>query len=276
LNISPPTLSQQIKWLETYLGVMLFSRSTKKKVELTFAGKQFQKRALALIESFEQAERCAREAARGEVGDVKIGYVFVAATTGYIKRVVECSRRDLPNVMVRIHRMETAPQIRAIVSGEIDIGFMRSLDSYPTGVTAFEIGRQRFVLAMHRSHPLAKQKKITAAVLAKQQFVAYQIDAEMGFWRNLAAVLPPGTTPIIVQRASDAISLLTLISANVGVSLIPESFKGYLSVDVVVRDIAGPPKYSNYSVVFRENEPSPAVHAVLNMIRTAFPFYAPA
>lgn len=89
LNIAPPTLSEQIKWLESHLGVTLFIRSTKRKVELTFAGQQFQKRALALIESFEQAERFAREAARGEVGDVKIGYVLVAATTGYIKRVIE-------------------------------------------------------------------------------------------------------------------------------------------------------------------------------------------
>jgi DNA-binding transcriptional LysR family regulator len=46
LNIAPPTLSQQIKWLESHLGVTLFVRSTKKKVELTFAGQQFQKKAL--------------------------------------------------------------------------------------------------------------------------------------------------------------------------------------------------------------------------------------
>jgi DNA-binding transcriptional LysR family regulator len=64
LNIAPPTLSQQIKWLESYLGVALFVRSTKRRVELTFAGRQFQKRALALIESFEQAERFTREAAK--------------------------------------------------------------------------------------------------------------------------------------------------------------------------------------------------------------------
>ena len=270
LNIAPPTLSAQIKWLESYLGVPLFIRSTKRKVELTFAGQQFQKRALALIEGFEQAERFAREAARGEVGDVRLGYIFAAATAGYIKRVIEHSRRTLPNVSVHIHRMETVPQIRAISSGSLDLGFMRGLDSYPSGVTALEIGRQRFCLAMHCDHPLAKQKQITAAVLAKQKFVAYELDSEMGFWRNITAVLPPGTIPQIVQRAPDAISLLTLVSANVGIAVIQESLKTIVDASVVVRNIAGPPKYFKNAVVYRANEPSPAVRAVLKIIRGAF------
>ena len=270
LNIAAPTLSQQIKWLEAHLGVTLFTRSTKRKVELTFAGQQFQKRALALIESFEQAERFAREAALGEVGDVKIGYVLAAATAGHIKRVLVQSRRSLPNVHIRINRMETILQIRAISAGTLDIGFMRGMDSYPSGVTSFEIDRQRFFLACHRDHPLAKQKKITAATLAKQQFVAYEVDAEMGFWRNITAVLPPGTVPQIVQRAPDAISLLTLISANVGISLIPESFRKLVDSDVVVRNIDGPPKYSKNAVVYRVNEQSPAVRGVLKAIRTEF------
>jgi len=270
LNIAAPTLSQQIKWLESYLGVELFTRSTKRKVELTFAGKQFQKRALALIDSFEQAERFAREAALGEVGEVRVGYVLAAATAGYIKRVIEHTRRTVPNVFVRIHRMETVPQIRAISSGSLDIGFMRSLDSYPSGVTAFDIDRQRFIVAVHRDHPLAKETEITPAILAKQKFVAYEVDAEMGFWRNITAVLPPGTIPQIVRRAPDAISLLTLISANVGISVIPESFKNIVDPDVVVRNIAGPPRYSTNAVVYRANEPSPAVRAVIKTIRGAF------
>jgi DNA-binding transcriptional LysR family regulator len=270
LNIAPPTLSSQIKWLETYLGVTLFTRSTKRKVELTFAGQQFQKRALALIESFEQAERFAREAARGEVGEVRVGYVVSTATAGYIKKVIERSRVKSPNVLVHIRRMETLPQVRAISSGSLDVGFLRSMASYPAGIMAFDLPPQRFCLAVHHDHPLAKQKRITAATLAKQNFVAFELDSEIGFYRNITAVLPPGTIPQIVQRAPDAISLLTLISANVGISIIPETLKNVADASVVVRNIAGPPRYSRNAVVYRANEPSPAVQAVLKTIRMTF------
>ncbi|HEY5218038.1 MAG TPA: LysR substrate-binding domain-containing protein [Pseudolabrys sp.] len=270
LNIAPPTLSAQIKWLESYLGVTLFTRSTKRKVELTFAGQQFQKRALALIESFEQAERFAREAARGEVGEVRLGYVVSTATAGYIKKLIERSRVESPNVLVHIRRMETLPQIRAISAGNLDIGFLRSMASYPAGMEAFNLPSQRFCLAVHRDHPLAKQKRITPATLAKQQFVAYELEAEIGFYRNITTLLPPGPIPKIAQRAPDAISLLTLVSANVGIAVIQETLKSLADASVVLRNISGPPNYSNNVVVYRANEPSPAVRAVLKTIRRAF------
>lgn len=270
LNIAPPTLTQQIKWLESHLGVQLFIRNGTRKVELTFAGKQFQKRALTLIESFDQTERSAREAARGEIGDVRMGYVLAAATAGYTRRIIEFARAKLPNVTVHIHRMESLPQLREISAGCLDIGIMRGMDSYPVGIQPFNLPSQRFALAMHKDHPLAKRKVVTTSMLANQQFVAYDLDAEIGFYRNISAVLPPGTIPQIVQRAPDAISVLTLVSANVGMAIVPESFKKLVDASVVVKNFAGPAKYSSNVMVCRINEPSPAVQAVTKVIRAAF------
>jgi DNA-binding transcriptional LysR family regulator len=271
LNIAPPTLSQQIKSLENHLGVALFVRSGTRKVELTFAGRQFQKRALALIESFDQAERFAREAARGEVGDVKLGYVLTALACGYIKKSIELARAVSPHILVSIRKMETLAQIKAMAAGSIDIGFVRGLDAYPPGVASFDLPPRRLVLAAHRTHPLAKQKSVTPAQLAQQKFVAYELDAEMGFWRNIVAVLPAGMIPQIVQRAPDALSLLALVSSQVGLAVVPESFKDMIDDDVVLRPITGPAKHSKEAVVYRANEPSPAVRAVTAALQSELP-----
>lgn len=270
LNIAPPTLSQQIKWLESHLGVALFTRSTKKKVQLTFAGQELQKRSLALIESFEQTERYAREAARGEVGDVRLGYVMAAVTSGHVKKVIELSREVSPNIRVYIQRMETLPQIRAISNGSLDICLVRSIGAYPAGIESFKYDQQRFCLAIHRDHPLARQKIVTPALLAKQQFVAYEMEADIGFWRNISRILPSGEILNIVQRAPDALSLLTLVSANVGIAVIQKSLKRYADPSVVMRDVAGPAKYSENDVLYRANEISHAVRAVIKKIRADF------
>ena len=89
LNIATPTLSEQIRWLEGYLGLTLLHRSTKRKVELTFAGRQFYERARELIRSFEQVEVFARRSARGEVGNVRLGYILNAATGGHVLKAIQ-------------------------------------------------------------------------------------------------------------------------------------------------------------------------------------------
>lgn len=270
LNIAPPTLTQQIKWLESYLGVTLFNRSGTRRVELTLAGQQFQKRALALIESFDQAERFVREAARGEIGDVRLGYVLSSAAAGHIKRVIQLSRIASPNIVVNIRKMETIPQLKAISAGSLDIGFMRSVDPLPVGIDSFPLPSQRLCLALHQDHPLATKRKITPEALIKEDFVAYELDAEVGFWRNISAVLPRGAVPTVVQRAADANSLLTLVSANIGVAVMPECFKNVVAPPVMIRNIAAPAAYSTNAVAFRANEASPAVHAVLKTVRAEF------
>lgn len=269
LNIAAPTLSAQIKALESHLGVPLFTRSTKKQVELTYAGRQFQKRAIALLESFEQAERSVRAAARGDVGDVRLGYVLAAAAAGHVKSVIERCRAASPNIVINIHKMETLPQIRDILAGTLDIGFVRSINTFPAGIDAFDLPQNRLCLLLHQNHPLAAKRQIKPADLAEERFVAYELDAEIGFWRNIAAVLPPATIPRIVQRAADANSIFTLVSANVGIAVIAESFKNILFPPLVMRNIAGPAIYSKAAVVHRGNEQSPAVRAVLKTIRTA-------
>ena len=66
---------------------------------------------------------------------------------------------------IDLKRSETLQQISAMKAGELDVGFMRKLDSYPRGIEAIPIGRQRFALALHRDHPLAKLKRVPASKL---------------------------------------------------------------------------------------------------------------
>jgi DNA-binding transcriptional LysR family regulator len=74
LDISAPTLTQQIQVLEAGLGVLLFRR-TKRSVTLTEAGRRFLDEARATLRQAEQAAQVARQAARGEIGRIEIGYV---------------------------------------------------------------------------------------------------------------------------------------------------------------------------------------------------------
>ena len=267
LNIAAPTLSEQIRSLENHLKVKLFNRSTKRKVELTFAGKQFYQRAKELIQSFENAEIYAQKTARGEIGNVRVGYVINAVTGGYVLKAIELARLATPDVTIDISRAETLPQIKAIKRNELDVGFMRQLDAYPSGTEAVTIGRQALGVAMHRNHPLAKYKRVPPSALIGQKFVAYALDAEIGFWRNITSVLPSGHIPNIVQRAPDAFSVFILVSANVGIAVLPYSFKAIAYDPIVMREFSGPPRYAENVFVYRQDEDSPAVRSFIDTVK---------
>jgi DNA-binding transcriptional LysR family regulator len=270
LNISVPTLSNQIKALESFLGVALFVRNTKKKVSMTFAGEQLQKRALTLYESFEQTQQFARQAARGEVGEIRLGYVLSAATAGYVNKAIALSRQASPNISVTIRHTETITQLKEVITGNLDVGFMRRMRFYPPEIAAFNIGRQRLCVAIHRDHPLAKLNRITPALLAKQALLAYTVEAELRFSHSISAVLPPSAIPQIVQRTGDALSLLTMVGSNLGLAIVPESFGRIVSAPIAIRNISGPQRYAEQVAVFRASEASPVIGGFLKTIRSAF------
>ena len=108
-------------------------------------------------------------------------------------------------------------------------------------------------------------------MLAEQHFIAYSLDAEMGFWRNISMVLPTNRVPKIVQRVNDTVSMLALVSANVGIAIIPETLNRIDFDQVVMRNIDGPKKFAVQMMVYRRDESSPAVLGFIKTIRNTRP-----
>ncbi len=87
LNISTPTLSNQIQALERMLGAQLLSRRKKSAVSLTQTGKRFLEEARATLQQAENAELVGKRAARGDIGSIEIGYILSASCIGIAARI---------------------------------------------------------------------------------------------------------------------------------------------------------------------------------------------
>src|SRR3954447_12041212 len=171
LNISAPTLTQQIQVLEADLGVVLFRR-TKRSVALTEAGRRFLEEARKTLRQAEQATLVAQQAARGEIGRLEIGYVTSASCLGLIPMLLAEFRRLNPYVDLQVHRMETVRQLAALDHGQIDLGFLRPPTRYPVGLTGTLVWRQPFIVAMPKDHPLAAEKRVRVSSLAGEPLIA--------------------------------------------------------------------------------------------------------
>src|SRR5262245_1782742 len=85
LGISPSTLTNQIQKLEARLGARLVERRGNTHIELTDTGKRFLERARNVLREADEAEVVARQAARGEIGRIEIGFMAVAILSGAIE-----------------------------------------------------------------------------------------------------------------------------------------------------------------------------------------------
>jgi DNA-binding transcriptional LysR family regulator len=266
LNIATPTLSAQIRVLETLLGAQLFVRKTRS-VVLTQVGERFLAEARATLKQAEQAEHIGRRAARGEIGSIAVGYVLSIACAGLVSSSIREFRRSHPGASFQLSRIATVPQMAGLLDGTLDVGLARAPDRLPPGLRSFVIDRQPFCVAIPEDHPLAARKEIEPEMLDGEPLVATLLEMEMGFISNVRAIAPRGMSMEIVARAPDPFSVLTLVAAGIGLSVLSDSLRRIAIPGVVFRRMARGSRTSDHVVIVRSNEGAPVVRAYIAMLR---------
>lgn len=266
LGITPPSLTQQIQSLEAELGVRLLNR-TKRSVGLTDAGRRFMEEARKTIRQAEYTETVARQAGRGELGRIEVGYMTSSACAGIVARSLSALRHKLPLVELHLQKLETPQQLRLLVERRIDVGFLRPPDHYPVGLTGITVFRQPVVMALPEGHRLARRRKLHCADLAEEAFVVPSVEAELGFAGYVSAIAEQGGfDPIVAGRAPDYFTIVTLVSAGLGLAAVPASFARvqipgvrYCEVDLK--------KEAHIALAFRRDERAPAVKSLIACVK---------
>ncbi|SPP92818.1 LysR substrate-binding domain-containing protein [Bradyrhizobium vignae] len=211
LGIAQPALTQQIRALERELGVELFHR-TKRSVKLTVAGRVTLSEAVRTLQQAERTALVARQAGRGELGHIEIGYVGSAIFTGVLSKAIALFRPVNPLVELRLNELGIVQQLDDVGSGRLDIGILRlPVKSLPAGVGITTLHREPIILAIPRAHRLSRQKIISLGALKSEPFVAVQIQEGSGFNAQVAQLCSAGGfTPQVMQYAGQFTALCRL------------------------------------------------------------------
>jgi DNA-binding transcriptional LysR family regulator len=258
IHISQPALSLQIRGLEEEIGVQLFERN-RRKTGLTAAGIAFRSDAAAALSQLDEAIRKSRSAANGKLGLLRIGFISTAGNE-IVPRIVRQFRNLNPEVEFSLRSIPTAPQVRMLESGALDLGFLRLPIGEHSALELVTVHREPFVVVVPSSHRLAKRKRVRLREISGENFVMYQRVYAPGFHDLILAMLRhAGIVPHISQTAAEIATLISLVDAQMGIAILPASAVRHSVASVVACDIAGDVPWSEIALVCDRHARGPAV-----------------
>ena len=229
LAMAQPPLSRAILALERELGVPLFIRS-KRRVALADAGRALLPEARAMLAAAQRLPDMARSAAAGESGELSLAFVSIVDYS-FLPDLLRRFTARHPAVRVHLREATTDVQVAELRAGRADAGILlgplqeTAQDARGTRLAYLPLVIEALVLALPESHPQARSgRAVPLATVAHDKFVASPrhvaprlSDAIIG------ACADAGFSPHIVQEAIQMQTIISLVSAGMGVALVPES-----------------------------------------------------
>jgi DNA-binding transcriptional LysR family regulator len=243
------------------LDVQLLER-TSRQVSLTPAGSVFLIEARRIVRLADSAALSARRVAKGDAGRVAIGFT---AVSGYniVPRIVAQARAVLPNIELELREMVSGDQVDALLTGLVDIGFVRP----PVNRHEFDsvsVLHEPLFVALPPGDPRKAMAALTPADFDGQPLVMYSRQGAAYFHALLEHLFNEAeAAPIFVQHVTQIHSMLGLVHAGVAAAIVPESATGLHMSDVHFRRLMTPQERPvELHMAWRRDNANPALPAL--------------
>lgn len=237
LHTAQPSLSQQIRQLEKWVGVTLLDRS-RRHVTLTDAGRIFLQQAKDILARVEHSRRLAKQAADGRAGELAVG-TFPSADVKVLPALRSLIAERLPNLRLILHSKYAVDSVAGLQSGALDAAFVRGPLDVP-GLESLEILREPLVIVLPSHHALARRKRIPVKSLDDLPCITME--------RALAPALYDAAATLYreakirwhaVSSSDNLLGNLQLVREGMGFALLPDSINALLPPGVTSRPLEG-------------------------------------
>ena len=240
LHMAQPPLSQQIRHLETELGVTLLRRTTRR-VDLTPAGEAYLVRVRAILQSVDAAGDEARRIGGGLEGRLVVGCVG-SATYSLLPALARALREQLPGVDFAFRgEMLTPDQVAALREGSIDLALLRPWGdpADQSDLTMATLRAERYVVAVPEGHRLATRSRVRMADLRDEDLVVHSGHGRSAMYGAVVGLCrDAGFEPVIRHEVAETSTLVTFVAAGLGVAIVPEPVAQLVVAGATYRPLA--------------------------------------
>jgi DNA-binding transcriptional LysR family regulator len=269
LHMTQPPLSQTIQGLEAALGTPLFLR-TRRSVQLTAAGAALLPEARRILQQAAALPDLARRAASGESGLLSLSFVSTADYS-VLPPLLREFRERYPQIQIDLREATSDLQLDDLMQGRIDAGLLIPpiSDKARAELHYVTVLSEPLVLAAPKGlKALRGQNAVRLKALADLPLIVFPRriapglhDAILGCFRSA------GLTPHIGQEAIQMQTIVGLVSAGMGIALVPESVSNLKRPGVEYRPLADKTPLVETGLAWRRDNSSPVLEKFLNLQR---------
>ena len=265
LGIGQPPLSLQIKDLEQEVGTLLFRRVAHG-AELTQAGQAFLATVSCMPDLAERGVKHAQRAARGEIGVLRVGFTASSAFNAVVPGSLRAFRRAYPSVELLLEEANTTRLTAGLDDGTLDIAFLRPEGAGGGNLQLRLLSEEPMMIAMPSGHAIVEEDEVDLARLAKDPFILFPRSIGPTLYDTIiGACHKAGFEPYVDQFVPQIPSIVNLVAAELGVSVVPASMSQLHISGVAFREIKGQTLTARLALAFRKGNTSSLVRNFVAM-----------
>jgi len=266
VHIAQPAMSAQIQSLERELGVQLLVRHSKG-AELTRAGATFYERAVRILSDIDLSKEITRSVAGKTVTRIRIGTIY-PATVGVLPAFLARIAKKFPDIQLQVTSGSTDDIIRALECGQLNIGFIRPVENIGS-LRFFSLAHERYLLAVEKGSPLARRSEIGVEDLRDQKIISFSRQNLSYTERYFAELFAEhDLTRNIAYTCDDTFSLVSLVSAGLGVGFAPEWTADLPGRNVELQKVRGIDFKIGLGVAWNTDDPTTARDDIVDIARS--------
>lgn len=275
LCMTQPPLSQSIMALERELGASLFTRS-KRSVVLTPFGEQWRKSVQVALDGVDKLGAIAQALLTGEAGTLELSFVSTADYS-VLPALVQGFRELYPRVELALSEATSDVQITRLLEGKGNAGLIIADHESPLPSSLAYLGLVKEPLLaavpqqwLENGRLLVDGQRLTPSELVKSPLIVFPRYAAPSFYDIVTGYyVSCGGQLNIAQHAIQMQTIISLVSAGMGIALVPASLRNLARVGVSYVELAVDAPHLETGVVFRRDDSSPALANLLQMIRSS-------
>jgi DNA-binding transcriptional LysR family regulator len=268
-HVAQPALSQQIRRLETEVGLALVERTTRR-VSLTGAGELLVARARHILAELDAAQAELQTLAGVQGGHLSVGALHTMGPVD-LSLLLASFHRTHPAVELTVREQSSEELAEMLRDDVIDLAFLSVTERIQSrGLELHRLVTEELVVVLPTQHPLAAREGISLGELAGDSFISFRTGSRLRELLDSGAGTA-GFEPRITLESNESRRIRSLVSSGLGVAILPRSDAAGPGAPVAMTRLIKPELTRDVTLASRAGRRhSPAAAAFLTLTRRVF------